>query len=99
MAIIDNNYLLGPPNRIFPIKDALASDLAEVGLELQPRKSKCYIADEYRDAEWDRLRGEVPNGVLKETNGDVILKDGLPIHGITACNVPVGSAEFTKGYL
>ncbi len=52
MAIMDDNYTIGPPSIIFESSRILKEDLAMVGLELQPSKSKCFIAEEYRNDEW-----------------------------------------------
>jgi len=38
MAIVDDNYVMGPPAVIFPANDAFAENLKEVGLKLQPVK-------------------------------------------------------------
>ena len=54
-GIIDDNYIMGPPDQIFAANKAFAEDLLEVGLELQPTKSQCYIAEPFMDAEWDTL--------------------------------------------
>ena len=45
------------------------------------------------------FRGEIPNGTLKDKNGNNITEDGLPEHGISVCNVPVGSEAYVKEYL
>jgi len=63
-AIIDDNYGVGHPADIFPAHAAFAADLAQVGLELQSAKSKCYIREGLRDANWDALRGDIPNGII-----------------------------------
>ena len=100
MAIVDDNYAMGPPEAVFPAKDEFAVNIAKVGLELQNSKSQCYIRNEYRNGEWDELRGEVPNGVLKDSAGAAVTgDDGQPLHDITVCNVPVGSRKFVEGYL
>ena len=76
MAIIDDNYTMGPPQHIFTAHQTFGNDIKEVGLELQPAKSQCYIAEEYRNEEWDRLRGDIPNGVLTNSDGNAITIDG-----------------------
>ena len=43
MAIMDDNYTIGNKEIIFNLMKLLKDDLAIVGLELQPNKSKCYI--------------------------------------------------------
>ena len=43
METMGDNYATGPPSVIFPANELLKSDLAFVGLELQPAKSCCYI--------------------------------------------------------
>ena len=71
-------------------------DLDEAGLHLQPIKSQCYIAEDLRHAEWDGLRGDIPNGVLKNSNGEVVTADDNALHSITTCNVPIGKKSFVK---
>ena len=58
--------------RIFVANAIFAQNLAEVGLELQPAKTQCYIRDELRGAEWDAASGTIPNGVLKDSMGNEI---------------------------
>ena len=97
-AIIDENYAMGPPSVIFLANKQLMTNLAAIRLELQPAKSCCYIDAAHRDNKWHRLRGEIPDGVLN--NGvKVVLVDGQPLHVMSVCNVPVGTAEFVGGYL
>ena len=98
-AIIDDNYITGPPALVFEANKQLAEDLKEAGLELQPRKSKCYIGREFRNEEWDRMRGDIEDGVLQTENGEEIRINGELARGMTVCNVPVGSKEFVTGYL
>ena len=51
----------------------LTEDLKEMaGLELQPRKSKCYISPTHRVAGWDRMRGDIEEGVLKREDGEEV---------------------------
>ena len=60
--------------------DAFAIGIvAEAGLAAQPSKSKCYINVDHRPANWDELRGNIPEGSIK---GDI----GNVHHGITVCN-------------
>ena len=44
------------------------------------------------------LRGNIPNGVLEDNVGLVIVH-GEALHGISVCNVPVGTACYVRGYL
>ena len=57
-AIIDDNYAMGPPSVIFLANEQLKTNLAIIGLELQPAKSCCYIDAAHRDLEWHRLWGD-----------------------------------------
>ena len=41
VAIIDDNYITGPPAQAFEANKHLMADLKETGLELQPKKPKC----------------------------------------------------------
>jgi hypothetical protein len=92
MAIMDDNYTIGNKEIIFDSMKLLKDDLAIVGLELQPNKSKCYISDEYRNDEWERLRGDTANEVV---NND----DGITHYGLSICNIPMGSDNYVKTYL
>ena len=97
-AIMDDSYALGPPAAVFAASDQLSTDLAKVGLALQPAKSCCYTAEAHRSDSWHELRGDVPEGVLK--SGDTaVLVDGRRLHGLSVCNVPVGSPGYVQGYL
>ena len=49
-AIVDDNYLLGPPEANFLANRIFARDLKEVGLKLQSAKSEGYIGSAHRDA-------------------------------------------------
>ena len=99
VAIVDDNYLMGPPEAIFPANRTFDRYLREIGLKLNPAKSKCYINSAHMDARWDKLRGEIPNGTLSDASGVTIMKDGTPLFGFTACNVPIGLVPFVRGYL
>jgi len=99
MSIIDENYTMGLPHQIFAVNNAFAEDLLEARLQLQPAKSQCYILEAFRDAEWDKLQGNILNGVLKNSDGDAVAIDGNAFHGITTCNVPIGKEGFVQGYL
>ena len=71
-AIIDNNYINGPPVQAFEANITLAEDLKEVGLKFRPVKSKCYIDSPHQGEAWDRMRGKIHNGVLKTVSGEAI---------------------------
>ena len=43
VAIVDDNYQMGLPAVIFPANRTFNRDLREVGLKLNPDRSKCYI--------------------------------------------------------
>ena len=92
MAIMDDNYTIGNQEVIFDSIKLLKEDLAIVGLELQPNKSKCYISEENRNEEWERLRGDTPNEV-------VVDEDGTTHYGLLICNIPMGSERYVKTYL
>ena len=49
---------MGPPAAIFPANRTFPQDLREVGLKLNPEKSKCYIKCTHMGAWWDKLRGK-----------------------------------------
>ena len=53
MAIIDGNYAIGCSEHIFPGLHIFGNDLKEVGLQLHPAKSQYYIAEAFRNDEWD----------------------------------------------
>ena len=89
MAIVDNNYLLGDMNNVFAVNKRFAEDLAQVGLALQPQKSKCFIREGLQAIEWDAAGGTTPNGVITYFNGDAIIANNAPLFGITTCNIPI----------
>ena len=91
-VILDDNTTLAPREVIFTLTKQLADDLALVGLELQPAKSKAYITEHLRDARWDELRGDVSNGTIEDQEGNTHF-------GIAACNIPIGTEGFIKAYL
>jgi hypothetical protein len=92
MAIIDDNYIISPKEEIFEACKGFAADLTDIGLQLQPVKSACYIGEEFCNTEWDSLRGDIPNGLITDVHGNVTF-------GLAVCNVPVGSKAFVKAYL
>ena len=92
MVIMDDNYTIWPPNTIFESNRMLREDLEKVGLELQPSKSKCYIAEDYRNKEWERLWGDIPNKEIVDEEGDIH-------YGISICNIPLGADKYIKNYL
>ena len=98
-AIIDNNYLVGPPAAIFPANRTFAQDLKEVGPKLNPHKPKCYFNYAYRNASWDGMRSNIPNGSLLEKSGAVTVGDDGPAYGVTVYNIPVGTISFIRRYL
>lgn len=75
--------------------------LLTCGLELQPQKSAAYIAEEFRDGDFEALRtaAGIPNSLLLDEDGEPIIAHGQPVRGITVCNIPVGSAGFIETYL
>ena len=99
VAIVDNNYQMGPPAAIFLANRSLDRDLREVRLQLNQEKSKCYIECTHRGDRWDELWGEIPNGTLSDASGVPIMTDGAPLFGFTACKVPIGLIPLVKGYL
>ena len=94
-AIIDDSYAFGPPRELFAANNQFAIDIAKVGLESQPSKSKCYIDEAHRDEEWNTLRGNIPEGILKNDDGTPITGDnGETLYGLDVCNVPVGMQQY-----
>ena len=83
MAIVDDNYTMGHPEHIFPEHETFGNDLKEVGPQLQPAKSQCYITEAFWNDEWDRHWGVIPNGVLKGADGETVITDGNPHYGTT----------------
>ena len=89
-AIMDDNCTLGPLGVIFDVTGQVSADLAGVGIELQPAKSCCYIADEYISNDWDTPRGAILEGVLMD-GSEPVLVDGGHLYNVSVCNVPVGT--------
>ena len=75
-TIINDNYLLVNMSDIFPANETFVEDLAVVSLQLQPAKSQCYIREGLQGTEWDTVRRNIPNGVLKDSNNDEVLVEG-----------------------
>jgi hypothetical protein len=96
-AIVNDNYINRPPAQAFEANRIIAEDLNEVGLELEPVKSKCHLDAAHRDNEWDRMRDGIPNGVPKTAADEVVMVNGSPVYGMTVCNVPARSQEFVEG--
>jgi hypothetical protein len=92
MAIIDDNYIICPKEKIFEACKGFAADLTNPGLKFQPGKLACYIAEEFCNTEWDSLRGDIPNGLITDAHGYVTFR-------LVVCNVPVGSKAFAMAYL
>ena len=51
-----------------------------------------YHTSTHLDDRWDELRGNIPNGSVTDPDGQIY-------HGITCCNVPIGSQTFVETYL
>ena len=67
------------------------TNLAVIGLELQPAKSCCYINAAHRGYECHRLQGDILEGVFHDC-AEVVMVNGQPLYGMVVCNVPVGMA-------
>ena len=93
LAIMDDHYAMADPETLSEANNKLKSDLKVVGLDLQPKKSACYIREGLRDERWDEFRGEIPNGKLDDEDEECV------DFGIEICNVPFGTEGFVKGYL
>ena len=94
--------MLAEPPLAFRVLGSLQADLLSTcGLELQPRKSAAYIAEEFRDDDFEALRtaAGIPDSILLDEDGEPIIAHGQPVRGITVCNIPVGSAGFIETYL
>jgi hypothetical protein len=64
--VLDNNTTIVPKVDIFTFSKQLAKDLATVGLNLKPHKSKCYIDKHHRDVRWNKLRRIINNGTIED---------------------------------
>ena len=93
VSVIDDHYPMGERETLFPINEKLKADLKVVGLDLQTKKSACYIREGLRDERWDELRGEIPNGKLIDDDEECV------DFGIEICNIPFGTEGYVKGYL
>ena len=94
-AIMDENYAVRPPPELFAANAQFAIDLAEVGLEAQPAKAKCYINEAHRNEDWHHHRGDVPEGILKNDDGTHVVGDNNEtLHGLDVCNIPVGTEQY-----
>ena len=53
------------------------------------------LAETYRNEEWHNLRGEIPEGILKNDDGTLITGDnGETLYGLDVCNIPVGMEQY-----
>ena len=84
---------MGPPDILFEANNKFKEDLKEVGLELQLKKSACYIDEKFRNEEWHRRRGSLPEGKLDKDDPN------CTDFGIEVCNIPFGIESYIKGYL
>ena len=53
----------------------------------------------HKPEDWDKLRGKIPEGTLKDRNGVPVSVNGKVVEGILVCNVPVESKEYVVEYL
>ena len=74
---------MGHPEHIVSAHQTFGLDLVKVWLQLQPAKCQCYIADAFWNAKWDRHRGDIPNGVLKDSDGEAVTTNGIPHYVIS----------------
>jgi hypothetical protein len=94
LASMDDTYLVGPPEVIFPHAiPAHENNLRElVGLDFQPLKSACYINSTFHTNAFHNLHGSIPEQQLT-------LDDGSITRGLTIYGAPLGDTAFIKQYL
>ena len=78
---MDNRYIVGPPHVIFKANTQFVLDLAERGLEVQASKAQYWIAEDHKPANWDELRGGIPEGVLERPDRQSALVNSAPVRG------------------
>jgi hypothetical protein len=71
---INDNYIIGTTEEIFHAYDEFSMDLMKVGLEFQPRKSACYIAEQICIVEWDALWSDIPNGSITDRDENKVFQ-------------------------
>jgi hypothetical protein len=84
---IDDTYLVGPKEEVFVALMRHKQRLKELGLELHLGKTRCYIREDYRDAEFERYRGNIEIGYMETIEG--VKEYGLKVYG-----VPMGSEKY-----
>ena len=84
---IDDTYLVGPKEVVFAALLRHKQCLKELGLELHLGKTRCYIREGYRDAEFEMYRGNIEIGYMETIEG--VKEYGLKVYG-----VPMGSERY-----
>ena len=93
LAGIDDTYLLGLPEHVFPTAMVHKTRLSTIGLTLNLSKTKCYIAEEYRTLRFHDLRGEIAEGF------NIDATTGVRSRGFCAYDVPIGEDSFIATFL
>ena len=93
LAGIDDTYLLGLPEHVFPTAMVHKTRLSTIGLTLNLSKTKCYIAEEYRTLRFHDLRGEIAEGF------NIDATTGVRSRGFCAYGVPIGEDSFIATFL
>jgi hypothetical protein len=93
LAGMDDTYLVGPPEVMFPHAiPAHENNLRELGLDFQPLKSACYINSTFHTNAFHDLH----SSILEQ---QLTLHDGSITHGLTVYGAPLSDTAFIKQYL
>ena len=65
-AIIDDNYIIGTQRVIFEINAEFAGDFASKVLESRPSNVESWNTESNKPDEWDELRGDLPERILRD---------------------------------
>ena len=78
---IDDTYLCGPKEEVFKALMRHKRRLKDLRLELHLGKTRCYVRDNHKDAEFELHRGDIEFGYMISQEG--IKEYGLKIYGVT----------------
>ena len=51
-----------------------------------------YMREEFKPENWDELRADIDDGVIKDS-------DGTKCYSLPICNIPIGEPKYIETYL
>ena len=88
----DDTYIIGPHAIAFRCVKKHKERVATSGLNLQLKKAKCYIKDEYNTVPYHAARDKIQEGF-------VFTGLGRKVYGFNCYGVPIGSSPYVKEIL